>query len=92
MPNEIITMGVNLSLLDKSKFIKGKKGTYVDLVLIPTPNSEYGSHMVKQNSTKEDREAGKKLPILGNAKTRATKGGKQAQGNGGSSDDDLGDW
>ena len=78
--SEIITLSVNLSKLDKGKFIKGKQGTYCDLVLIPTPNSEYGTHMVKQNATKEERDKRVQLPILGNAKTRGTKqnGGQRA--------------
>jgi len=59
---------INVSKIDKDKMFVGKKGTYLDLVLIPTPNSEYGhDYMVVQGITKEERDAGQKGNILGNA-------------------------
>jgi len=64
----MITLSFDVTKLDKSKFVTGKKGTYCNLVLIETPTSEYGDYMVKQDSTKEQREAGEQTPILGNAK------------------------
>jgi hypothetical protein len=70
----MITLSINVKKLDKLRFIEGEKGTYCNLILIETPNSEYGDYMVKQDMTKEERESGKDSPILGNAKIR---GGKQ---------------
>lgn len=37
-------------------------------MLIETPEGKYGDYMVKQNQSKEDRESGEQMPILGNAK------------------------
>jgi hypothetical protein len=59
---------INCSKIDKSKLFKGKTGTWLDLVIIDTPNSEYGEYMICQGVSKEDREKGIKGAILGNAK------------------------
>lgn len=64
----MITLSINVKKLDKLRFIEGEKGTYCNLILIETPNSEYGDYMVKQDMTKEERDAGKETPILGNGK------------------------
>lgn len=73
----MITVKVNVSQVDKARLFKGAKGTYLDLILIETPNGEYGDFMVKQQVTKEEREAKLQMPILGNAKWL---GQKSAQG------------
>lgn len=64
----MITVSIDVDKLNKDKFFKGKKGTYLDLVLIETPEGKYGDYVVKQNQSKEDRESGEQMPILGNAK------------------------
>lgn len=69
----MITLSIDCLLIDKARlkdFKKkdGKMAKYAELILIPTPNSDYGDFIVKQSVTKEEREAGKQLPILGNAK------------------------
>ncbi len=65
----MITLSIDVTKLDQGKFIKGKKGgRYANLILIETPNSDYGDYMVKQDVTKEERESGVQMPILGNAK------------------------
>lgn len=64
----MITAKINVSSIDKTKLFKGNKGVYLDICLIETPNSEYGDFMVVQSSTKEERDAGKRGAILGNAK------------------------
>ncbi len=64
----MILVKVDVTKLDKARFFKGAKGTYCDLVLIETPNGEYGDFMVKQSVTKEERAAKIQMPILGNAK------------------------
>ena len=64
----MITAKIDVSKIDKSKLYKGEKGIYLNVVLIDTPNSEYSDYMVVQETTKEEREAGIKGGILGNAK------------------------
>ena len=64
----MITVKVDVTKIDKARLFKGAKGTYLDLILIETPNGEYGDYMVKQSITKEEREAKLQMPILGNAK------------------------
>lgn len=52
---------IDVSKIDKSRLFRGEKGTYLDLVLIETPNSKYGTHIIKQSAPK-----GIDMPILGN--------------------------
>ena len=64
-----ITLKIDVSKIDKSRLFEGKKGTYLDAVLIPTPDNEYGdTHMIVQSVSKEERLKGVKGEILGNAK------------------------
>ena len=68
------TIGVNFQIdqdkLDKLRFHKGKKGTYANLVLfLNSETDKYGQNGgIKQADTKEERDAGIKLPFVGNAK------------------------
>lgn len=72
----MITGKINVLAIDKARLFQGEKGKYLDIVLIETPNSQYGDdYMIVQSVTKEEREKGVKGPILGNAKI---VGGKQA--------------
>ena len=65
----MITARINVKMIDKARLFTGEKGTYLDIVLIETPNGKYGNdYMVKQSISKEDREAGAEAPILGNGK------------------------
>ena len=64
----MITAKIDVSKIDKDKLYKGEKGVYLNVVLIETPNSEYSDFMVVQETTREEREAGIKGGILGNAK------------------------
>ena len=64
----MITLNIDVMKIDKERLYKGKKGTYLDAVLIETPNSEYGDYMIVQSISKEERDAGKKGEILGNGK------------------------
>jgi hypothetical protein len=64
----MISISINVLAIEKQRLFDGKKGTYLDCVLIPTPNSEYGDYMVVQSVSKEEREQGVKGPILGNGK------------------------
>ena len=64
----MLTAKLDVTKIDKEKLFKGAKGTYLDLVLIETPNSEYGDYMICQSVSKEERDKGVKGAILGNAK------------------------
>ena len=69
----MISLSINVSLIDKERLFQGKKGQYLDCVLIETPNSEYGDYMVVESISKEEREAGNKGTILGNGKIIAKR-------------------
>ena len=64
----MITARINLKEVEKNRLYKGEKGIYLNCVLIETPNSEYGDYMIVQDTTKEERAAGAKGKIIGNAK------------------------
>lgn len=64
----MIKAKIDVTKIDKTRLFQGQKGKYLDVVLIETPNSEYGDFMIVQEVTKEERQAGVKGAILGNAK------------------------
>lgn len=69
----MITISIDVTKLDKSRFKPGKAhdghtSKYCDLVLIETPNSKFGDFVVKQSVSKEERESGRQMPMLGNGK------------------------
>ena len=64
----MISLSINVSLVDKERLFKGKKGSYLDCVLIETPNSQHSDYMVVESISKEERESGKQGTILGNGK------------------------
>jgi len=64
----MISLSINVSLINKERLFQGKKGKYLDCVLIETPNSEYGDYMVLESLSKEERDQGAKGTILGNGK------------------------
>ena len=66
--SEVLKVKINVEKIDKTKLFNGKKGTYLDIILIPTPDNQYeNTHMAVQGVTKEEREAGIRGEILGNA-------------------------
>lgn len=78
-------MTIDVTKLDKSRFFKGKKGTYAKLTgFVDTEEtSQYGDNgTITQELSKEDRDNGVKLPILGNAKVFWKDGqtGQHSQG------------
>jgi len=69
----MITLSIDVTQLDKTRFKRitrknGKEAIFADLILIDTPESDYGDYIVKQQVTKEERAAKLEMPILGNAK------------------------
>ncbi len=75
----MITAKINVSKIDKARLFKGEKGTYLDIVLVETPDSQYGDdYVIYQSVSKEEREKGVKGAILGNGKIRGGVAKKEA--------------
>lgn len=73
-----IKLKIDLGKLDKTAFYKGAKGTYLDVVLWETPDSQYGDdYRVVQDLPRERRDAGERGAIVGNGKNF----GDSAKGN-----------
>lgn len=76
----MIIIDINLDKLDKARFKEFKRrdnstGKSMKLVLIESPNSEFGDYIIKQDSTKEERDKGVQMPIVGNGKIVSRRGG-----------------
>lgn len=72
----MITFSVDATLLDKARFKKvirqnGKEAIFIELVMFES-KGQYGDWIVKQQCTKEEREARLEMPILGNGKNFGT--------------------
>ena len=80
-----VNFSINVTKLDKSRFIQGKNGKYVNLTgFIDTDNpGQYGDHgTLSQSVTSEELKNGTRLPICGNCKVFWTDSGadnRQAQ-------------
>lgn len=78
MKPKLITLSIDVTQLDRARFKEivrkgngpraGMKAVFVDLVLVATPDSEFGDYIVKQQVTKDERAARLEMPILGNGK------------------------
>jgi len=69
----MITLSIDVTMISKERLKEvtrrnGQKAKFLNLVMIPTPNSEFGDYIVKESVTKEEKASGLELPILGNAK------------------------
>lgn len=67
----IIAAKIDVKKISKDDLYVGKKGTYLDAILIPNKDgqSEYGDDgFIVQGVSKEKREAGERGPIIGNWK------------------------
>lgn len=60
--SKVIKGSINLNNVDKSRLFDGKKGTYLDIVLVPTPDGKYYNYMIVQ-----DTPQGEDSIIIGNA-------------------------
>jgi len=49
----LLTGKINVLKIDKERLFKGDKGTYLNVVIIPTPNSQYSDYMIKQSTEKD---------------------------------------
>lgn len=71
----MITLKIDVKKVDKAKLFNAQSGAvYLDCIMIETPNNEYNDYMIVQSVSKEEREAGVKGAILGNAKVYKPKG------------------
>lgn len=78
MNPKLITLSIDVTQLDRARFKEvirkgngpraGMKAVFVDLVMVATPDGQYGDYIVKQQVTKEERAARVEMPILGNGK------------------------
>lgn len=77
--SELMKITIDVTKITKSRLYPGKNGAkYLNAILIATPDSPHGnSHMIVEDTTKEERESGMQGVILGNAKIMG-KGAKSA--------------
>ena len=63
-----VSLSINLSKLDKSRFFQGKNGLYLDLTTFINldEQDQYGKNGIVKQSTKKDESAD--LPIAGDVK------------------------
>lgn len=87
---------IDVKKIDKALLFAGNKGTYLDIALIPNRDGkdQYGNlGFVVQSVSREDREAGKKGPILGNwrvvGEDKHPKHQPRSQGSPPASSDDI---
>lgn len=82
---QIISARLDVTKIDKSKLFVGEKGTYLDITLLmKDEKDQYGNNgMVVQQVTKEERAAGTKGAILGNAKILGGGGNGESSPTGG---------
>ena len=66
----VITGSINVTKIDKSRLVSGKKGKYLNIAIFVNDEADqYGNNgMIVQSVSKEDREAGERGEILGNIK------------------------
>lgn len=61
----MIRLLIDVKQLDKTKFKRHGERLIAELIMFPTPGNKFAQFMIKQDRTKEEREAGKSMPILG---------------------------
>lgn len=64
--------------IDKTKIFPGKKGKYIDIVLIDRKDDFGNDYLVIQDVTKEERAKGIRGAILGNGKISGGQGSQQS--------------
>lgn len=70
MAKQIIQLKIDVTKIDKKRLYKGEKGTYLTAALLLNDDTDkFGNNgMILEQITKEERQAGHKGTILGNAK------------------------
>ena len=71
--SKLVSISINVDLLDKSKFYKGKKGTYLNISgFLKDEADQYGNFgFITQDGVKTSES---NAPILGNFKIKGTEG------------------
>tara|TARA_R110002012_G_scaffold240825_1_gene415046 strand:+ start:134 stop:430 length:297 start_codon:yes stop_codon:yes gene_type:complete len=65
----ITNFSINLEAIDKSKIIKGKNGSYVNLTMFQNDDTRYGNNAsITLAQTKEERDAKESKQYIGNGK------------------------
>lgn len=75
----MISIKIDVAKITKDRLFKGAKGTYLNAVLIETPDGQYGDFMICEDQTKEEREARAQRVILGNGKYVGRNGGQSGK-------------
>ena len=67
---KLISLNIDVSKIDAKRLYKGKKGQYLSATLfLKEEVDQYGNNgFIVESITKEEREAGQKGTIIGNAK------------------------
>lgn len=67
---QLIKLKIDVKKINQDRLYNGKKGTYLNAVLFLGQHADdYGNHgMIVEDITKEERDAGVKGNIIGNAK------------------------
>lgn len=78
-----VSFRLNVSLIEKARLYKGEKGSYLNVTgFIDDTPDQYGNNgILTQECSKEEREAGLKMPILGNSKIFWSDDNSQGQYN-----------
>lgn len=73
--SNIIKLNINVTKLDKTRFYKGKTGTFANLtVLLRDEVDQYGNDgMIVEDVSQAERESGVKGAIVGNARIAGQK-------------------
>lgn len=72
---QVVSLKINIDLIEQARLFQGQKGRYLDATLFLTDGPDaYGNNgMIVQAVSKEEREQGVRGPILGNAKVMGQK-------------------
>ena len=78
---KLISLSIDVSKINAKRLYKGKKGQYLSATLfLKEETDQYGNNgFIVESITKEEREAGQKGTILGNAKFMAGGSSKQEE-------------
>ena len=84
-----VNFSIDISKLDESRYVPGKNGAkYADLTCFISPEEpdQYGQHGgIQQSTTKDERDAGTKMPYVGNVTAFWGEGVNIVKGESGSS-------
>lgn len=80
--SKLIAVSIDVTKLDKSKFVTGKKGTYANITisLNDEPDQYNNDASVWEGQTEEERKAKADRNFLGNGKVVWSSEGKPQQG------------